>query len=312
VERAGVELGVVVAICWGSADTVATFAARRIGTFATTFISLIVSVVVLVLFGLLAFARLALTPTAFVQSAGIGLLIGLMAAIGYFSLYRGLELGPVAIVSPVVAADGAVGAVLAILLLHEHVSAWELGMLVIIFLGIMCASTNLTEVRGLLRSAGPAGLARGGVRWGLLATAAFGLMLFGIGLASGLWGWFPPIFWTRVFAALAMLVGVTLRRLWSRRTGESRSGHNETSFSPGLLAPGLAAVVGLFEIAGLLVYSFDTQLASTGLAAAISSCFGIIPLVAGITIFRERPVALQLFGVFLVIAGLFLLAIKPA
>lgn len=311
-ERAGVVLGVVVAICWGSADTVATFAARRIGTFATTFISLIVSVVVLVLFGLLAFARLALTPTAFVQSAGIGLLIGLMAAIGYFSLYRGLELGPVAIVSPVVAADGAVGAVLAILLLHEHVSAWELGMLVIIFLGIMCASTNLTEVRGLLRSAGPAGLARGGVRWGLLATGAFGLMLFGIGLASGLWGWFPPIFWTRVFAALAMLVGVTLRRLWSRRTGESRSDHNETPFSPGLLAPGLAAVVGLFEIAGLLVYSFDTQLASTGLAAAISSCFGIIPLVAGITIFRERPVALQLFGVFLVIAGLFLLAIKPA
>ena len=39
VERAGILLAIVVALCWGSADTVATFAARRQGTFATTFIS---------------------------------------------------------------------------------------------------------------------------------------------------------------------------------------------------------------------------------------------------------------------------------
>ncbi len=48
VERAGIILAVVVAICWGSADTVATFAARRQGTFVTTFISLVVSVILLV------------------------------------------------------------------------------------------------------------------------------------------------------------------------------------------------------------------------------------------------------------------------
>jgi drug/metabolite transporter (DMT)-like permease len=48
-----------------------------------------------------------------------------VATVGYFSLYRGLELGPLAIVSPIVAADGAIAAVLAILLLHERVSAWQ-------------------------------------------------------------------------------------------------------------------------------------------------------------------------------------------
>jgi len=312
VERAGILLGIVVAICWGSADTVATFATRRLGTFITTFISLIVSVAVLVLCGLLAYTQLALTPAAFVQSVWIGLLTGLMAAIGYFSLYRGLELGPVAIVSPVVAVDGAVGAVLAILLLHEQVSPWQVSMLIIIFLGIFCASTKLTEVRGVLRTAGFAGLAKGGVRWGLLAMLAFGLMLFGIGLASGQWGWFPPIFWTRVFAALTLLAGALGRRVWSSCTGASSSELVNAPVSLSKFALILAAAVGLLETIGLLVYSFDTQLASTGLAAAISSCFGVIPLVAGITIFRERPVALQVFGVFLVIAGLFLLAVKPA
>jgi len=51
---------------------------------------------------------------------------------------------------------------------------------------------------------------------------------------------------------------------------------------------------------------------STGLASAISSAWGIIPLLAGITIFRERPALYQVFGVALVLLGLFLLAIKPA
>jgi drug/metabolite transporter (DMT)-like permease len=48
------------------------------------------------------------------------------------------------------------------------------------------------------------------------------------------------------------------------------------------------------------------------LAAAIRSSWGILPLAAGISIFHERPVAYQLFGVGLVLTGLFLLAIKPA
>jgi drug/metabolite transporter (DMT)-like permease len=71
-------------------------------------------------------------------------------------------------------------------------------------------------------------------------------------------------------------------------------------------------IVGVLETAGLLLYSFDTQLASTGIASAISSSWGVIPLLAGITIFRERLASYQLFGVLLVLSGLFLLAIKPA
>jgi len=312
VERAGIILAVVVAICWGSADTVATFAARRQGTFVTTFISLVVSVILLVLFGSLAFKQLALTPIVFLQSAGVGLLTGLMAAVGYFSLYRGLELGPVSIVSPVTAADGAVGAVLAVLFLHEHLSIWQLSMLAVIFLGIFCASTNLAEVQGILRTAGIAGLAKGGVRWGLLAMLTFGVMLFGIGLGSSEWGWYPPIFWTRAFAALALLLVATWQRLRSRRYTIAGADLARSPSSMHVFGIGLAAVVGLLETIGLLVYSFDTQLASTGLAAAISSSWGILPLVAGISIFHERPVAYQLSGVALVLTGLFLLAIKPA
>src|SRR5260221_5559973 len=216
-ERSGILLAIAVALCWGSADTVATFATRRQGTFVTTFISLVTSATVLVLFGPLAYARLSLSPVVFVQSAGLGLLTGVMAAVGYFSLYRGLQLGPLAILSPVTAADGAVGAVLAVLFLHDFFSPWQFAMLALVFLGILGASTNIVEVRGIARASGLAGLAAGGVRWGLLAMVTFGVMLFGIGLAAGQWGWYAPILWTRTFAALALFLFAALRRKVSRR-----------------------------------------------------------------------------------------------
>jgi drug/metabolite transporter (DMT)-like permease len=313
VERTGILLAVVVALCWGGADIVATLAARRQGALTTTSISLVVSATMLVFFGLLAFSQLALSLSTFIESIGIGFLTGLMAAIGYFSLYRGLELGPLAIVSPVAAADGAVGAVLAVFLLHEGLSSWQVIMLVLIFLGILCASTNLAEVRGIVQNSGLRGLVAGGVRWGLLAMMTFGVMLFGIGLAAGKWGWYIPIFWTRTFAAFVLvLFFIPWRQLRSQDSGGEVSTRERKPVSARVLGISLAVIVGVLETAGLLLYSFDTQLASTGLASAISSSWGIIPLLAGITIFRERPASYQLVGVLLVLSGLFLLAIKPA
>jgi len=137
-------------------------------------------------------------------------------------------------------------------------------------------------------------------------------MLFGIGLAAEKWGWFAPILWTRTFAALTLFLLAALQRYWPRHSVQAA-----VTASKGKPAPlqtfgiGLAVTVGLLETAGLLLYSFDTQLASTGIASAISSSWGIIPLFAGLILFRERPARYQIFGVLLVLLGLFLLAIKP-
>jgi uncharacterized membrane protein len=118
-ERTGIFLAIAVAVCWGSADVCATLGSRRLGTVTTTFISLLVSVVTLTFLGVIAFGRLALTPQMLVLSIPLGLLSGSMAALGYATFYRGLELGPIAIVSPLAATDGAIAAVLAIILLPE-------------------------------------------------------------------------------------------------------------------------------------------------------------------------------------------------
>lgn len=312
-ERIGIFLAIAVAVCWGLADVCATLGSRRLGTVTTTFISLLVSVVTLTLFGVIAFGRLALTPRMLVLSIPLGLLSGSMAALGYATFYRGLELGPIAIVSPLAATDGAIAAVLAIILLHERVSAWQVGTLATLFLGIILASTNLAELSQLLRPSGDRPVARGGISWGVVAALAFGLMLFGIGAASPTWGWFLPIFWTRLFAAIALagVIGWQRYRSHSANASPSSRSSGEINFSLYRLGLGFALGVGLFETTGLVMYSVGTQIAVTSIVATISSTFTLIPIIAGITFFHERPAVNQLIGVALVVVGLLLLGIKP-
>ena len=99
---------------------------------------------------------------------GLGFLTGILAAVGYFSLYRGLELGPMAIVSPITAADGVVGAILAVLFLRNGLSFWQTVMMLVVFVGIVCASLDPTEVQRFVKAGGATSLSKeasGGVYW---------------------------------------------------------------------------------------------------------------------------------------------------
>lgn len=313
-ERIGIGLTIIVALCWGSADIVATLAARRQGTFATTLLSLIVSSTVLLLFGWRALPPLLVGrgPLPDLPGLGLGFLAGILAAIGYFSLYRGLELGPMAIVSPITAADGVVGAILAVLFLHNSLSLWQVGTMLVVFVGVVCASLDPAEMRRYVKTSGATSLFKGGIWWGLLAMLSFGAMLFSIGLLSTTWGWYLPILYIRTVAALTLSSFALWRvlRLHHSRKAASITLAKRSQLT--FVSLSLAILVGLLETTGLLIYSLDTQIASTSLASALSSSWGVIPLLAGIVLFRERPLVSQVFGIVLVVGGLFLLAVRPS
>ncbi len=312
--RAGIIYGLLVAVLWGTTDVLATIATRKIGSLLTTFFSVLASVVVLTLFGIFtgqAALILALPHTTLLMSIPIGLITGLCAAVGYFSLNRGLERGPLALVSPLVAADGAIAALLAVLFLGDVLPFWQSGLLVCIFVGILCASTDIHEIHLMLqfRRTETQSVGKGGIRWGLLATITFGFMLFSIGATSKVWGWFWPIFCTRLFAALFLACVVGYQKYHARSRHISK-GPVRIPLTFQLIS--LVAIVGTTETAGLLTYSVGTALTETSVVAALSSCFGLIPLAAGIIVLHEQPTKLQILGILLVIGGLLLLAIKPS
>jgi drug/metabolite transporter (DMT)-like permease len=310
------QLGIILAagsaLLCGCGDVCASQGAKQVGAGTATFLALLMGSLVLTVMGALAFGWLGLSGRSLLLSLPLGLVAGAMTSIGYSAGYKGMAQGPLAIVSPVVATDGAIAGVLAILLLHERVDAWQAGTLLAIFAGVLLTSTSVQELSLLLHSRERKAFSARGVHWGVLAALAFGLMLFTLGAGAQSWGWYLSLFWSRCFATIALAVIVGQK--WFRESRRQR--HEAKGLQGGGIrlraGPCLALGGGLCETVGLICFSIATQLAATSVAAMIASTFTLVPLVFGVFRLGERPAASQWLGVGLVVIGLVLLAIKPA
>ncbi|MFL5698151.1 MAG: EamA family transporter [Ktedonobacteraceae bacterium] len=329
-ERLGVGLGLAVALLWGSADILAALAARRLRTFKTTFVSQSIGLLALLAFGTVAFWlwHLPFTLTALVLSALIGIFTGLCAALGYFAFYRSLEIGPIAIVSPITATSSTFTLILSTLILQEQLTIGRMGFVTIVILGIVLASTSIAELRALLHKPGYS-LWSQGVRWAIVATLAFGAMDFGIGASASVSGWFLPVLWTRFFSILFL----TLISYWKHCQRQSRAHITGAPSSTGrtlsLSLPSLeeiahvrnplaskiglgvllAIIAGITENAAVLTFSLDTRIATTGITSAIASSYALVVMLFGMLVYRERLAKNQFLGIAMFMVGLILLAL---
>ena len=319
----------MVALLWGSGDILAALAARRLNTFKTTFISQSASLLALLAFGAIAFWRgnLPFTLTTSAFSALIGIFTGLCAALGYFALYRALEIGPIAIVGPLTATSPIFTLILSAFILKEHLTLERKGLVIIGILGIILASTSLTGLRTLLKKPGFS-LWSQGVRWAVVATFAFGALDFGIGASASVSNWFLPALWTRFFSILFLtLISCRKRYRWlSRAQATAVPSSNEETLNlsfPSLediahlrhplskigLGVLLALIVGIMEGAAILTFSFDTHIATTGITSTIASSYALVIMIFGMIVYRERLTKNQLFGIVVFMITLFLLAL---
>ncbi len=300
----GILIGLGTAFCYGSADVLATVVSRRLGILTTLFLSHLLSLSFIFIFLAFAWRPLTLTPQALLQSLPPGLVLGLLVTIGYFAFYRGLELGPLAIVSPITSIDGAITVLLAVLIFHESLGVFQIGALLTLFLGIVFVSLEGPSPLAFLRTLRINSFAKGGTRWALLAMIAFSFGLFGIGLAAKTVSWFLPIFWLRIFSTFAIM-GIRLWQLTKSRSDVLSIPY--TGKKSWTLNIGLVTLIGTLDSGGLLLYSFNTQVATTGIAAAVGSCFVLLPLFFGVIVLHERLAKHQLLGIGLVLSGLVLL-----
>lgn len=325
----GIGLGVTIALLWGTADILATLAARKMGTFKATLISQTSGLLALFSFAAIVFGvwHVTFTLSALGISALIGLFTGLFAALGYFAFYRALEIGPMTVVSPLTATSSAFTLLFAALILQERLSFGRLGLVTMIIFGIVLASTSLAELRELLHKPGYSLWSRG-VRWAFVATLAFGAMDFGIGASASITGWFLPVLWTRIFSILFL----TLISLWKRHrhvAGQPATSpsspqkqpiclslanldaivHMWKLFSPVAAGLFLAVTAGIIENAAVLTFSFDTRIATTGITSAIASSYALVVMMFGMVVCHERLTKNQLMGISMFTTGLILLAL---
>src|SRR5207245_9570161 len=95
--------------------------------------------------------------------------LGLTGVIAVAALYRGLALGPVAVVAPVVASYVVITVILVVIVLGERLTLAQILAASLVFVGVVLTSTDARELRVTLGRPVP------GVRIGLISTVGFGL-----------------------------------------------------------------------------------------------------------------------------------------
>jgi drug/metabolite transporter (DMT)-like permease len=280
--------GLLSALLAGVADFFAALVSRKLGSFLTLLYMIAGSALVLLLAHLLGpGAELA------VADAVVLCLVAGAALVGYLAFYRALALGPVAVVSPIAACDGAVAALLGIALLGERVGTTHLAAIALLVAGVALAAADWADLRKGLRAGGR------GPLLALVTMACFGVAIAGLTATAGRSGSaLLPILVLRGAILLQMTAFAGARRQW---------------YLPGAGAALVlaAAGVGLLDTASLLALARGMAAQQGGRVALLGPLYGAYPVVTVLlarAVLRERLAANQWVGIALAMAGTALMA----
>ena len=281
--NSGFALGASAALVWGVADILVVQSARRVGFFRTLLVVQGSGVLLLALLAVLLGEELSLSGGQWAAIAGLGAL-----SIGaYVGFYKALELGPIAIVSPIASSNGAMIVVLAVIVLGESLSAAQALGIALVLIFIVLASVEPAAVRF---SGGS------GIRLALGATVVFGLYLFALTTLTDELGWLLPILLTRA-VAVTLLVAFFA----ARPDGEKRPLGRLTLLS--------CTVAGALDALGYLMFNRGAELGEVAITSAAASSYPLIPILVGLIAYRERVAWYQLVGVGGVLMGMVVLSL---
>jgi len=282
----GILFGLGAAVTWGCADYVAARAGRRIG-----------SLRVVLGFHVLATSTLAVLVLSTGALADVGAsdlpFFALVAALGwgaYACFYRALAIGPISLLSPIVSGYAAVTVVLAVVLLGERLSGAETAAILISFAGVALASSDLRQLFAVER------LDAHGLVFALAAMVLLGAFVLGVSVRTDELGWLAPVFLARLGSTVLVALTAVRGGRWRFpvRTGR---------------VIGALALLAFLDTAGYASFNLGVERDDTAIVAAASAPYAIIPVVAGVLLFHERPTPFQWVGVGLVIVGLVLLGL---
>jgi len=217
---------------------------------------------------------------AWLVVGGLGNVGGLLLA------YRGLRVGKVGIVAPIVSTEGAIAAVIAVLA-GEALSAAVAATLAVIALGVvLSAITGEDEPRGAGAADG-----RRAALYAVAAALAFGVSLYAIGRVSA----HLPLAWVLLPPRILGVVAVALPLLAAHRLLLTRP-----------VLP-LVVTAGLCEIAGFGLFAIGAR-HGIAVTAVLASQFAAIAALVAFLLFGERLASVQVAGVALILTGVAVLS----
>jgi len=275
----GLALGLVAALCWGSTDVTAALAGRHLGSLRVAAVVQLTSLVAIVALCVIRSSGLPAKPADLTLS----LVNGIVASGAYLSFFTALRIGPVSVVSPVVAAYGGVTVILAVLLRGESLAPVQAVGAATATIGVIL--TGLVSDRGWRGTR----IVGRGVVLALIAMACFAVLTIGLSGPIRSSGWLPVLLASRIANAATVwivLVGVfathgrgaapllavaTDRGPISRRTGIT-----------------VAIIGGLLDITGFVAFANGLEQAPTWIVGLASSFGPVVTVLVAVAIWGER------------------------
>ena len=254
------------------------------------------------------------------STAALLLLAGVCYVVGLQLTYAALRIGKVSIVAPIVATEGAVGAMIAVAL-GDKIGLIAAIMLAVIALGVVLSTLEsgradvpagdfdlvadslegpaATDGAAAASAADSASATPSDARRTAVLSAAAALV-FGVGLvASGRSAAFVPVAWVALTARLVGVLGVVVPLLLQRRLRLTRT------------ALPLVVIAGTGEVIGSMLSAWGSR-QSIAITAVMGSQFAVIAAVAAYFLFGERLGRVQQVGVVLIVVGVTILAAASA
>jgi uncharacterized membrane protein len=282
--------GLLAALLAGVADFLAALVSRKLGSFLTLLYMIGSSAVILILIQALRVHESWLSW----QDTALMFAVGGAALAGYLAFYRGLALGPVAVVSPIAACDGAVAALIGVALLGERLGAGHYLAIALLVAGVALAATDLRELRKGLQ------VSSRGPLLALVTMVGFGIAIAGLTwLAARCQSFLVPVLTLRccIFVQMATLAGV-------RGTGPLLGG--------GLGVVLAAVAVGLLDTGSLLALAQGMIAQADARVALLGPLYGAYPVITillSLLFLRERLAVNQWAGVGLALVGTVVVAL---
>ena len=217
--------------------------------------------------------------------------LALVGTLSLAALYRAFALGPIAVVSPVVASYAALSVVGIVLFVGERLTGGQTVAIAVMFVGVVVASTDVRELRRTL------GKPVEGVRIGVLATIGFGIWGTILAAATRVNEPFALVIIWRLFGIAMVAIFVAWRR---------------TSLAPLAVRSTLAivALVGVLDTGANVLLMLGVESGFASFVMTGSGAYPIIPAVLAILVLRERLAPNQYVGVAVLVAGLVALGLQ--
>lgn len=278
----GLLTGLGAALSWGTMDIASALSARLIGSLRVT---AGVQLICTAFLGLLALVAGTSIPTD-LTTLGLSTLLGLIGAGAYYAYFTGLRIGPISVVSGMVAAYGGLTVVLSVAVRGESLTQLQALGATIATVGVIL--TGIAFGGGLrgTRFAGP------GVVFAVVALVLFALMAITMDIALDSADWIQVLLVSRLVIALVSILAIVAIALAGRRTPSDP----DRSPIPVRRVAIMLVVAGALDAAGLISFAIGLSSAPTWLVGLASSFGPAVTILVAVAFLGERLKRIQWVG----------------